>query len=157
MSSSLDSLKLSAAVAHTFVCKRQFDGFIGGGGVGCVSNTVDTVSFCRNFGELLLTKRIISLVLDLRHGHSAKTCSMDLQIYISKTCSMDIQHWNGHAAQTYIREMHPRHAAWNYSISMQHVHVAPTCCMRKQKDAACTCSIDIHLRHAAMAWSMDMQ
>ncbi len=75
MSSSLDLLELSAAVAHTFVCKRRFDGFIGGRGAGCVSYTVDTVSFCGNFGELLLIRRIISLVLDMRHGYIARTCT----------------------------------------------------------------------------------
>jgi hypothetical protein len=73
--------------------------------VGCVSNTVDTVSFCRNFGELLLTKRIISLVLDLRHGHSAKTCSMDLQIYISKTCSIDMGMQHRHTSGKCILDM----------------------------------------------------
>jgi hypothetical protein len=30
-------------------------------------------------------------------------------------------------------------AAWKYSMCVQHVHVARTCSMEKQQDAACSC------------------
>jgi hypothetical protein len=61
----------------------------------------------------------------------------------------------------HVQYMLDGHAAWKYSMCMQHVHVAQTFSMKKQQDAACTCSIDINLdmrhEHAGRTCSMDMQ
>ncbi len=84
----------------------------------------------------------------MRHGHPARTCSMDMQVYISKTCSIDMG-------------MQCGHTAWKYSMCMRHVRIQRTSNIEKQQDAACTCSIYKHLGHEARMCSkeswMDMK
>ncbi len=122
VSSLLDSLGLSAAVAHAFVCKRLVWWIHGGKGLGCEYYIVDMQWFSRLKGIILKTW---TYDMDIHQGHSSRTCSMDMKVYISKTCGMtcriDMQHWHGQAARTYSSEMQQGHAVRKYSMCMQHV------------------------------------
>ncbi len=125
MSSSLDSLGLSAAVTHIFVCKWLLMNSWGKGGWGCVYYTVDFIGGQTSSMDMRHGHAAWTCGMDMQHGHAAWTCSMDIWTFnmdvrhghSSRTCSMDMQH--GHEAKTWSKNMRQGHAAWTCSMDMQ--------------------------------------
>jgi hypothetical protein len=92
---------------------------------------------------------------DQQHVHKVRTCRFPFNKCTSwicskdTTCSMDMQHWtqprHGHAAWTYSIEMQHRCEEWTWSIDMQHGHAAQGYSMDKQQgDASWSFSMQYH-------------
>jgi hypothetical protein len=75
--------------------------------------------------------------MDMWHGHSARTCSIDMQVYIAKTCSID-------------KDMQHEHPVGKCSKDVQHGNTACACCMYMLHIHAAWRSSRMQLVHAAL-------